>query len=110
MKNIAVIDGDSIGYTIGWVKKDEDPNDIMSTVVAVDSYMERILLTSKATHIVGFLGGVQPTFRHLSSNMGEVFDLNMKGYKEDRGAGKPEWYYSMALKMLNSLKLMMLLS
>ena len=90
---IAIIDGDSIGYTVGWVKKDLAADDIMSVITAVDDYVDKIIVASGATHIMGFLGGVQPTFRELSGGVSQVLETNMKGYKESRGMGKPEWYY-----------------
>lgn len=90
---IAIIDGDSIGYAIGWVKQDVDPDNMMSVITSVDEYMNKIMVSTKATHLLGFLGGVQPVFRQFASNLGDVFNLSMKGYKDNRGSGKPEWYY-----------------
>lgn len=90
---LTIIDGDSIGYTIGWTKKELSPDDIMPVIVSVDTYMEQIITATQATHILGFLGGVQPTFRDLSVGVGEVFDVKIRPYKEGRGIVKPDWYY-----------------
>lgn len=89
---VAIIDGDSIAYAIGWIKKKLGPDNYIEIILAVDKSIEKVINKTGATHLMGFLGGVQPTFRSLSANVGEVFGTNMKRYKESRGVGGEDWY------------------
>ncbi|UCD07279.1 MAG: hypothetical protein JSW41_05665 [Candidatus Aenigmatarchaeota archaeon] len=90
---IAIIDGDSIGYSIGWVNKDKGPDDMMQIILSVDEYMNRMIKKSGCTHIMGFLEGIQPNFRALSANVGQVFETGMKQYKESRQRDAGEGWY-----------------
>lgn len=92
----ALIDGDSIPYMIGWYYKDRDqvPAVYTEVIEATDQFMNEMLTITKATHYVGFLGGVHSTFRHLQN----------PDYKATRGSTKPDWYMQWGSIVLHRLK------
>lgn len=89
---LSIIDGDSILYILGWLKKGLDPDDYQQVIAAVDNYMESMITATQAEFILGFMGSSQPTFRSLSDGIGNVLDIKMKDYKGNRGIVKPEWF------------------
>lgn len=85
-----IVDSDSISFLLGWSFKsqnlDQSPESFVKAIETTDQFIKDILIGSKATEYMGFLGGVHPTFRHLSNH----------DYKANRGLTKPDWYNTWA--------------
>jgi len=81
-----ICDADSISFLLGWSFKtqnlDQSPESYTKAIQITDQFISDILVGAKATEYMGFLGGVHPTFRHLSNHE----------YKANRGLTKPDWY------------------
>lgn len=79
-----LIDSDSISWIIAYFMKDElySTETVQDVINLTDQFINQILINCKADTYLGFLGGSQLTFRHLSDST----------YKASRGTVKPDWY------------------